>query len=394
MKICILSLYKSENLGEMAYTECVRKLIQKKLPEAEIELVDIHGRDANKPYKDSLLVRLFRKLHMTSLEKKYYFASRDAFLLNYYSERVKNASAVVVPGGGYIKCTPKSKRDRFYRYNTYFSIMADVCERENIGFFFNAVGHTINRNEENELSAWKKTFSKPAIRYVSCRDELRFFKAVREDSQLVCCTAAYAAELFGVNGRTEKKDPGSVKKIIGIGVIREDAFNDYGFSVTGDKLLLFYQNLIHSLSDRGYEVKLFTNGLKRDQLFGERVAESLGRKDILLPRPEKIEDLLNMISEFQGLIVSRMHAAIIGYSFDIPAVCLCWNNKHREFLSCAGVPERAIYPDKFDAEYVTGVLDKSMSEGWPKEQREKYRLTALKSVDMIIENILPHEEEQ
>lgn len=387
MKICILSLYKSENLGEMAYTECIQKLIRKRLPNVEIELLDIHGRDADKKYKESILTKIFRKLHLTTLEKRCFFSGKAAFLKKYYSERVSGSDAVVVPGGGYIKCTPRSLKDRSYRYNEYFSIMADVCEKNSIGFYLNAVGHTINGNEENEYNAWKQTFSKPSIRYVSCRDEIDFFKEVRQDSRLVCCSAAYAAELFNVK-RKEISELDSGKKIIGIGVIREDAFSDYGFSITGEELISFYVKLVDFLEDRGYEVRFFTNGLKRDQLFGDRITEVLGRKDMIIARPEKVEELIDTISQFHAVIVSRMHAAIIAYSFGIPAVCLCWNNKHREFLSYAGVPEWAIYPKDFEPTRVGEILEQSMREGWPKEKMDSYRITALQSVDLIIDDIL------
>lgn len=99
MKICILSLYKSENLGEMAYTECLRKIIEKRIPNVEIQLVDIHGRDATIPYKDNVLIKIFRKMNLNSLEKKIKFTQENRFLRKYYAERIRGAKAVIVPGG-------------------------------------------------------------------------------------------------------------------------------------------------------------------------------------------------------------------------------------------------------------------------------------------------------
>lgn len=262
--------------------------------------------------------------------------------------------------------------------------MADVCANENIGLYFNAVGHTINRNEDNELMAWKEIFAKPAIKYVSCRDEIGFFKKVCSYAELVCCSAAYSAEIYNM-----KKDYSS--NTIGSGVIRPDAFEDYGIVISYEKLVDFYKQLIDKLFEIGYEVKLFTNGLTRDYIFGEKIAEASGREDILIERPERIEELLNTISSFKGVIVSRMHAAIIAYSFDIPALCLCWNNKHKEFMKYAGVEERAIYPKNFSADYVVEVLKNAIGSGWPEEQKETYRTTALKSVDEIVSIIMARE---
>ena len=380
MKICIFSLYKSENLGEMVYTECLKKMLEQNIPGVDVQLVDIHGRDATQHRPNGIILRGLKKLGASSLEKKLRFAKENDFLRNYYSERVRGAKAVIIPGGGYIKCTPKSANDRSYRYNEYFAIMADVCEENNIGLYYNAVGHTINRNEENEIKAWKKTFSMPAVQYVSCRDELDFFKKVYKDTRLVCCTAAYSATLYGF-----ERDKHS--NTIGIGVIRQDAFEDYGYKVSREDLIRFYIDLIHELEDRGHCVKLFTNGLTRDYEFGRTIAEKYGNRDLLVNRPVTVEELLGTISSFKGVIVSRMHAAIIAYSFDIPAVCLCWNNKHLGFMRSAGVPERAIYPENFKALQVADIMESALLTGWPEEQKETYRTTALSSVDEIIARI-------
>lgn len=385
MNICILSLYKSENLGEMAYTECVRRMIENQIHEVNIHYVDIHGRDAEVLFKEPLIVKFLRKVRFFSLEKKIRSKAEIKFLKNYYLSRIKDADAVIVPGGGYIKCTPKSKFDRFYRYNVYFDIMSQICESNGTGLYFNAVGHTINRNEENEIQVWKEVFSHPAIRYMSCRDELAFFQKVYNPSvQQVCCSAAYIADYYGMT-----KD--SKSNTIGIGVIRPDAFADYGINISEESLIDFYVKTIRKLKDN-YDVKIFTNGLKRDYQFGLKIAGALDDDKLMVERPERIEELLETIASFKAVIVSRMHAAIIAYSFDIPAVCLCWNNKHEAFLKGAGVPERAIYPDRFETNNVITVLEEAIENGWPKKQREVYRKTAIESVNNIISIIMDNEQ--
>lgn len=381
MKICIFSLYKSENLGEMAYTECVKKMIESRIPGVEIQYVDIHGRDANSIFREPLLAKIFRKIHFFSIEKAIRNKAEEKFLKNYYISRVKDSTAVIIPGGGYIKCTPKSMYDRDYRYNIYFDIMSQVCDSYNIGIYFNAVGHTINRNEENEIRIWKEVFSNKAIKYLSCRDELDFFKKVYSSSaRQVCCSAAFIADYFKM-----EKDINS--NTIGIGVIRPDAFSDYGINLTEETLVNLYKSIINILK-KEYEIKLFTNGLKRDYQFGMKIAQALGDESIMIKRPEQIGELLQTISSFKAVIVSRMHAAIIAYSFDIPAVCLCWNNKHMAFMEGAGATEWAISPDNFNSEYIVSVINDSIKKGWPVEKRLTYRQTAIESMDCIVSMIL------
>ena len=103
MKICILSLYKSENLGEMAYTDCLSQMIKERIPNADIELIDIHGRDSHRPYKDNIAIKILRKLHISAREKKLRIANENTYLKNYYTFRVKGAKAFVIPGGVYQK---------------------------------------------------------------------------------------------------------------------------------------------------------------------------------------------------------------------------------------------------------------------------------------------------
>ena len=191
----------------------------------------------------------------------------------------------------------------------------------------------------------------------------------------MCCSAAYSGELFNV----EKKEE---TKTIGIGLIRPDNFSLYGYKVQKDEYIKLIAKCVETFENRGYEVKLFTNGLVADQQIGLEIQEYIG-KSILLERPQSSISLVKEISKFKAVMVSRMHAAIVAYSLDIPAICLSWNNKHFGFMEAAGVKHRAIYPKDFDASFICNVLEDAIEQGWPNKEKEDYRPTAKQSIKDI-----------
>lgn len=72
----------------------------------------------------------------------------------------------------------------------------------------------------------------------------------------------------------------------------------------------------------------------------------------MLHKPNTIEELCTNIANFDGMIVTRLHASIIGYSYNIPFVSLVWNNKQTMFGKVIEKSEWFIKEDKMTVENI------------------------------------------
>ena len=181
-----------------------------------------------------------------------------------------------------------------------------------------------------------------------------------------------------------KKDEAS--RLIGIGVIRGDIFENYGTRLSENRLVEIYGEVLKRLKEEGREFKLFCNGYKPDYLFAKKVLEYAGLEEAyLLKRAESHEELVRQISGFQGVLAARLHACIISYSLEIPVVCLCWNDKLKYFGEETGHPERFLSPEDFSTETIVERVLKAIGEGYDKEAVKRYKETSKDSISRIID---------
>ena len=78
-------------------------------------------------------------------------------------------------------------------------------------------------------------------------------------------------------------------------------------------------------------MKLFTNGSEDDYEYALKLTNKLGDDTVLEKRPKTVKELIGLLSEYNGIIATRMHSCILAYSYNIPACGLVWNNKLKMF---------------------------------------------------------------
>jgi polysaccharide pyruvyl transferase WcaK-like protein len=382
-KVALIGLYYFNNMGDPLYIETTMLLLNK-LSNAEIKIIDIYGKTkwdfSLKKSKEHGNIRtlksfLYRCIRfMISLLRRLF---KNHFLVRqYYSQIRDDVDVVIVPGGGYVSLCAT------YPFHHRFAAIEKACEKAHAVLCMNAVGMSKDVGEilhfEDE---WKKILRNKTLLYLSCRDGKDIFESLsgREVDQ-VGCTASLAGDLYGIS-KDENSD------IIGIGVIRGNAFSMYGYDFSESQLIEFYARLFRAVQKKTpYKPVLFTNGLDSDIEIAYKVEKKLHAQGLLVEMPRSPKDLVYTISKFKAVVCARMHAAIVAFSMNIPTVLICWGIKGKDFMKMAGASDFAVDPSELTADYVYELLQKAIGSGtWPNDCRHKIQQSAVSSVLKMME---------
>lgn len=190
-----------------------------------------------------------------------------------------------------------------------------------------------------------------------------------------------------------KKRKQTDKITIGLGVVREGLFSDNGIDMSREEMLAFWSELFAEIEKRGFDCKLFGNGALSDQKFLEDLLKymRISRKDwekVAYRRPVSVEELVDTINSFDGIIAGRLHAAVIAYSYNVPAVELVWNNKQLMFGQAIGFPERFVPASGSDVRHLVDLMERAIREGYNSEGREEYCRTTGNFMKSFIKNYI------
>ena len=212
------------------------------------------------------------------------------------------------------------------------------------------------------------------------------FKKIKKDAKQVPCLACPASDYFGIYKADESNT-------IGLGVMRFDAFSDYGNNFGKKDFLDYYQGIINALLEKGYKVALFSVGVYRDQRIGKELAEKNSNPNVtLLERPDCPEDLLRQVAGFKGIITVRTHSAYAAFSLNVPAVMIYfgirgWSGKSKEFMRMMGRPQNAVCCDNLSPDELVEKFENAVADGWNQEIREKMLKCAQDNILRIINEI-------
>lgn len=281
---------------------------------------------------------------------------------NIYSEDyilLQKADLIIFAGGGLIKY----KQESFYYYT---SEILRVAEEHQIPVYFNCIGVEGYEEEDERCQQLKSSLNYSCVKGISVRDDVETLKKCYLQKGGIHITkgidpAVLSSKVYGVI-----KESGS--RVIGLGIIRDQIFIDYGIEgIDKESELNLWCDLIVEIEKQGYEWQLFTNGLAQDHKFAMEVLEVAGKAEeaekYFAKRPASTKDLVDIISRYAGIVAGRMHSNIIAYALKVPGIALVWNNKLLFWGKRIGYQERFIQPWQFEASSIVDTLLRGMKKG-------------------------------
>lgn len=330
---------------------------KKNLRELNILLIEIVNRNLGDNVIADNTEYILMKVLPRYVKEKY-----TVYRYNIYSEDyelLRKADLLIFAGGGLIKY----KQECFYYYTAE---ILRIAEEHRIPVFFNCVGVEDYADDDERCQQLKESLNYSCVKGISVRDDIETLKKSyiqRKDIRVtkVMDPAILSEKVYGIARKTESK-------VIGLGIIREQIFEDYGVEgIDKEFQLKLWCSIILEIEKQGYQWQLFTNGLSSDHKFALEVLEACGKTEeagrYFAKRPACTEELVEIISGYAGIIAGRMHSNIIAYALGVPSIALVWNNKLLFWGDRIGYPERFVQPEQLEASFIMEVLLQSIKKG-------------------------------
>lgn len=370
-EISLVGLWNASNYGDPVLGFCAKKLLFESIScKNNIKLVEVNLKPS---FKIPLIKHIKEAVHYR-LAKVFGNEASVGFkicanrLYGFYKDQLRNSDAIIFVGGGIIKYR------KIEPFDCAIDSIVKIAQIKKIPTVMSSVGvEGFDLNDEG-CQRLKACLNHPSLKYISTRDDLlTLTNDYFEGNALIPCElvadpAVWASECYNI-----QRDLSS--KTIGIGIARGGIFSDYDKDFSSEKLMRFYIDLIHLVMNNGFKVELFTNGMKSDNDFLKQIMVHLSDAYISLKIPNSARDLVQTIASYKAIVATRMHAGIIAYSLNVPAIGLAWNNKIKFFWANAGHPENCIDVDNMTPENVAEALKNTLKKGYNQEHRQKYRQT-------------------
>lgn len=306
----------------------------------------------------------------------YYFYLKS----NILPKITKDLDVLIFVGGGLLK----------YKQQEFLYIIDEItkCANKNkVPVIFNSMG--IEGYDKNDIKCQilKNAINRKCVKAISTRDNIdllknKFIYNKKIYTTLAADPALYSSECYNITKTNSNT--------IGIGLIRPNIFKEYMYNISEEFLLELYKDLINELINKKYDVKIFTNGTNADYKFVLKLKEYLSDNkkynNIFLERPTNSKTLIEIISNFKGTIVSRLHASIISYSLDIPSIGLVWNDKQIMFGKIINKEQNFITKENFDANYIIETLENNFND--KNIINKDYKKTVYNFLEKTLTNIL------
>lgn len=395
-KILLCGLKYDLNYGDPIINDTVKYIIEDitKDKEIEIEDIDISGRNGYKQYYKikNQLNRNIRNIFFRGMLKllnstkkrnsflnwldyiSWFFSDEYIIAKQEFMTKIEHSDAVIFGGGGIMKY----KYQYFYHYINFVTKFADKYQKP---VYLNAVGvegYDITNIKSRVL---KKAVNRACVKQITTRDDydklVKYVTEKRIDIAKVSDPATYTNVAYQIE-KNETSD------IIGLGIARANLFIDNELPFTEKQQIEFWCNVIKALESKKIKWKLFTNGLPGDNEMLYKIQKKINCKENQIMIPKTPEELITIISNFKGIIATRLHSNIVAYSLGVPSIGLVWNKKLKMFGESINYPERFIELQDFDVENVVKKLENAMIEQYEKCDVTEYRKTVYKKMEQFL----------
>lgn len=342
MRVLIFNVKYSENLGDGLLAQCLERALSD-YPDMQVETIDLAGRTGfgTTHSRRQLAIRALHLLPAFArrLAVKAMLRSKLEKLAQDWSAKIENADAVVVGGGNLFQ-------DDDLNFPLKIGTLLDCIRKSGKPLAIYAVG--VSGNWSPEAHQLFGRLNATSLMHLSVRDDLalqhwkRHFPSgvspiVLPDPGLLTRSLPHAS-LGGENR--------SLPAMAGICVTDPVILQRHAGGPASDialKSVDEYRVLIRQLIADGYRIRLFCNGAREDQAFAERLLNEKTMQAYkarnwlsLAARPEKPEELIEILRSVSVVLAHRLHACIAAYSLAIPHVGLGWDPKVASFFKAVG----------------------------------------------------------
>lgn len=335
MKIVICAVPYSPNLGDGVIYENIKQLLTELAPSAQISALDIAGRDgydastvSRKPLINRVPGRLRPSVVCAYFCLQYWWRWRHK-----WAEQLADADLIVIGGG-----------QLFMDAHLNFPIKLFLLSRT-----IKAIGKSgkvaifsvgVSKRMSNlGASLFQHAVKNMAPLRISARDMLsaqhmKKHLAVHGDVCITPDPAIYSQRTFAQYPQQTRDG-----NVLGICIscpleVNHGLKNEPGYEL---KISAFFENLALQAIAVGYVVKFFTNGAPEDEAFKDALAAGLSSRQIVnVPRANAPAQLVANIRACDYIIAHRLHASIVAYALDIPAIGLNWDAKVKSFFELIG----------------------------------------------------------
>lgn len=360
--ILLAGLIYDNNLGDQAIYLSTREMVEQIIHDLNIQNVKINSVDIiGRLDKELNLKNIIQKIYLKFMRKvrRYLFGKENASCYSRIDTAKivsilninKKTSAIIFVGGGIIKF-------KYQKFFIYLDVITKYAEKHNIPVMFSGVG--VEGYDENhpDCMILKNVLNRKCVKMITTRDDLEcLINNYIPESDILTARVADPACSFAMF--TPSAEIGK-HKCIGLGMVREGLFEDNDITFPKHEMLKLWSEIYLKIRENGYECKLFCNGAKSDFRFLEELREYMIATTNITPvyvqRPQKVDELTDEMCKCKGLIVGRLHAAILAYSYDIPCISLVWNHKQTMFGKYTGLDNRFIQVNDFNADLIVARL--------------------------------------
>ena len=353
MKIVLVNVRYSPNLGDGVIADCLEKALIDRLPGVEIVTCDLAGRADYAPGHGRArgAVLKFLGLLPDAIRKKLarliFEAVARLRLMSFYRVRLANADLAIFGGGQLLS-------DADYNFPVKIAAAAAVARALRLKFAMYSLG--VGQEWSIEGGAlFREAFVNADLVWASVRDkaslarwERHFAGAELATPEISIDPGVIAAEVYPAADTALL--PGARRRI-GLCVaapLTLDLHTDQEIAYEMSKAAL-YSEIARLLIESGFDVTAFTNGAPDDEAFLKRIFNAKQRAALsaerieIAPRPLRPGDLVGLVRRCDGIIAHRLHANIIAYGLRIPHVGLGWDSKVEGFFREVG-RERFVIP--------------------------------------------------
>lgn len=358
--ILLVGLIYDSNLGDQAIYFSTKNMVEEVVgTDFEIRMIDLYGRTKQQKPQNKIIKKIRNKIHPSNNNAKDICKKLELQL----PEICDDTRAIIFVGGGLIK----------YKHQIIAEPMITVlnyAEKKNIPVMLSAVG-VEGYSETNDLcQQLKHAINQKCVKAITTRDDLELLKSSYVSNKNIV-VGRVADPACSIN-KLYKKPQNNGTKPIGLGIGRKGLFADYENSISDEYIADFWIKLYRLIVENGYECYFFTNGLPADDAFAKEIMKKNNiPAKFLLHRPSNMDELISQITSFQGMVVTRLHSSIIGYSYRIPCVSLVWNQKQVMFGQLTGLSKNFIEKE-FSAEDVYKKLIYAIDDDTLNINRDEY----------------------